>query len=300
MVFCENPKKTGFGENDGRKKFGSQVDETSSYSSYTGNLTMIEEVVTLRIDSVWDFTEKKIEEYESIDRNFVVRKDFYKMLYSINNQPVCTSNFRFIDDRNIVIQDYTYGESTMIGPMFKEFLKETRKKYPDMNIYILIDENGNGKPNEALRKDKILLYIKDTYYPVEIGRNPLFNSDEPIGIFLDNRIRTLWAFDQNMKDTMESFIEVQREQIRGIQLAKRNAVFENTEHQDSTCLTPPIQRMSLPEPSLTADEKETPRIKMKSRKEVENGDKRVVQFDKNAKESSIAQPKRKRGRPPGK
>ena len=252
---------------------------------------MVEEVSSIQIDSAWDITTAKLEEYRSINKNIVNRKDFYKMLYSINNQPVCTGNFRFIDDRNIVIQDYSYGESTMIGPMFKEFLKETRKKYPDMNIYILIDENGNGKPNEALRKDKILLYIKDTYYPVEIGRNPLFNSDEPIGIFLDNRIRTLWAFDQNMKDTMESFIEVQREQIRGIQLAKRNAVFENTEHQDSTCLTPPIQRMSLPEPSLTADEKETPRIKMKSRKEV---DKRVVQFDKNAKECSIAQPKKKK------
>ena len=260
---------------------------------------MVEEVSSIQIDSGWDITTEKLEEYQSINRNIVNRKDFYKMLYSINNQPVSTSNFRFIDDRNIVIQDYSYGESTMIGPMFKEFLKETRKKFPDMNIYILIDENGNGKPNEALRKDNILLYIKDTYYPVEIGRNPLFNSSEPIGIYLDNRIRTLWAFDQNMKDTMESFIEVQREQIR-YELAKRNAVFENTEHQESPFLTPPIQRMSSPEHSLTADEKETPRIKMKSRKEVENNDKRVVQLDKNAKESSIAPSKKKRGRPPGK
>lgn len=260
---------------------------------------MVEEVSSIQIDSGWDITNEKLEEYQSINRYFVVRKELYNVLYYINGHAICMSNFRFIDDRNLVIQDYTYGEVNNIGPMLKEMLMKTRKRFPDVNMYIVIDESGNGKPNEALRKDNIVSILKDTYYSVGFARNPLFSADAPIEIFMDTRFHRLWPFDGNIKDTMESFIEVQREKVE-YEFAKRNAIFENTEHQDSPFLTPPIQRMPLPEPSLTSDEKETPRIKKKSRKEVENGDKRVVQFDKNAKECSIAQPKKKRGRPPGK
>jgi hypothetical protein len=273
---------------------------------------MFEEESSIRIDSGWDITNEKLEEYQSINRNFLVRKELYNVLYSINGQPVCISNFRFLDNRNLIIQDYSYGETNMIGPMLKEILMRTRKKFPDVNMYIVIDESGNGKPYEALRKDNIVSILKDTYYSVGFARNPLFSADEPIEIFMDTRFHKLWPFDGNIKDTMESFIEVQREKIE-YEFARRHVV-ENTTQEESPLLTPqlqPIQPSSLPEPSLVADEKESPRIKKKSRKEVAvedilwlpqkrvgNSRRGVVQQDKNAKDKNfIAQPKRKRGRP---
>lgn len=279
---------------------------------------MIEEVVTLRIDSVWDFTGKKIEEYESIDRNFVVRKEFYNVLYCINNQPVCMGSFKFLDDMNLIIQDYSYGETNMIGPMLKEILMRTRNKFPDVNMYILIDESGNGKPYEALRKDRIISILQDMYYSVEFGRNPLFDSEQPIEILVDNRIRTLWAFDGNVKNiyTMKMFIQKQQEIIEEVN-AKRNKEFANIQEESiQPLLTPPInsqprQPLLLSEVSpAPADEKETPRVKTKSRKEVafesekrkrnRNNDKNVVTFENNTKDKDFnAQPKPKsRGRPP--
>lgn len=268
--------------------------------------TMIEEVVTLRIDSVWDFTGKKIEEYESIDRNFVVRKEFYNVLYCINNQPVCMGSFKFLDDMNLIIQDYSYGETNMIGPMLKEILMRTRNKFPDVNMYILIDESGNGKPYEALRKDRIISILQDMYYSVEFGRNPLFDSEQPIEILVDNRIRTLWAFDGNVKNiyTMKMFIQKQQEIIEEVN-AKRNKEFANIQEESiQPLLTPPInsqprQPLLLSEVSpAPADEKETQRIKKKSRKEVAFEDSFFKSLD-SIPEKINAQPKPKsRGRPP--
>ena len=272
---------------------------------------MIEEVATLRIDSVWDFTEKKIEEYESIDKNFVLKKDLYNVLYYINNQPICMGSFKFIDDSNLIIQDYSYGEINMIGPMMKEILMRTRNKFPDVNMYIVIDESGNGK-----FKDKIVSILDGTYYAVPFGRNPLFHSEKPIEIFIDNRIRTLWAFDGNVKATMMQFIQKQQDKIEEVH-AKRNKEFANIQEENiQPLLTPTTNLQPSSSEIAVADEKETPRIKKKSRKEVayedsflnsldsipekrnRDNDKKVVKVGKKTKDTDfIAQPKTKRGRP---
>ena len=67
---------------------------------------MIEEVSSIRVDSTWDLTQDKIDEYKSINKDFVFKKEYYNVVYSINNHPVCICKFRFMDDSNIIIQDY--------------------------------------------------------------------------------------------------------------------------------------------------------------------------------------------------
>ena len=275
---------------------------------------MIEEVGTLRIDSVWDFTEKKLEEYQSIDKNFIFRKDLYNVLYAINSQPTCICKLQFIDQSNIIILDYSHGggEIYNIGLMLKMVLRQILQKFPGINLYVQLDE-----PIDVLRKDKIISILEDMYYAVEFGRNPLFDSEQPIEIFLDNRIRTLWAFDGNMKNayTMKTFIQKQQDKIEEVN-AKRMKELNLQQERMQPLSTPPTslpprQPLLLSEVSpAPADEKESPRVKTKSRKEVafesekrkrnRNNDKKVVTYENNTKDKDFnAQPKPKsRGRPP--
>lgn len=258
---------------------------------------MIKEVSSIEIHGGWDITDEKLQEYKSINRNFVVRQNFYNALYSINNKPVCISKFKFQDDENLIIQDF-YGEICNIGPMLKEIFMKTRQKFPHVNMYVVIDENGNGKAFEALRKDKITSALKDMYYSVESGRESLFNAQEPIEILMDGVVHTLWAFDGNIKDTMSEFIQIQKEKLENALFTNINVVCANTYQKPSS---PPLQ--SVREPSLTTERKETPRKKRKSKNFIIENDssKRILRnSDKSKNEDLIVEVKNKRGRPPKK
>ena len=286
---------------------------------------MIEEVSSIRIDSVWDLTKERIDEYKTINQYYQFNQCGCSVLYTINYLSVCMCRFSFIDDENILVEDYSHGEVQSIGSMLKTLFFETRAKFPYMNLFLLVDESGYGRRGETLRIDKVLDTLQETYYSVEFGRNPLFQYCNPLHILLRGMVRKTWAFDMNNKERMDMFRENERKKIEAHQ---KNKSSRSSVENPETLRTPLSLQLSHLENStitripptfdelIQSDSKQSTRTKVKSRKDTtyeENelnsyqepiSQKRTRSQKQTQKESqpennkeSIAQSKPKRGRP---
>lgn len=249
---------------------------------------MIEEVSSIRVDSTWDLTQDKIDEYKSINKDFVFKKEYYNVVYSINNHPVCICKFRFMDDSNIIIQDYENGEILNIGPMIKKVLMQIKEKFPDVNIFIL----ALADASEIART--ILLLLKDMYYSIGFARNPLFISDLQIEFLMDGEIQLLWAFDGNEESAMNQFIKSQKERIDE-EITKKNQHLANNQEDRPQYLKQQTLKTSnstysSPDKMVMSEPKVSTRKKLSARKSTPDD------YKNNHNDVSVISNK-KRGRP---